>query len=90
VHLHAVFLEHSLEEAPDLLAEERLEGHVLHHHDLAVHAVRRGERGRDLAADVAPADQHRPLAGLGVRPDRVRVAERPEIVDALQVAAVDA
>ena len=54
----------------------------------ALHPVRRGERRRHLAADVAAADQHGPLAALGIRADRVRVAEGAQVVDPVEVAAV--
>ena len=49
VDLHAVLLEHAVEEAAHLAARTALERHVLHHQDAALHAVRGGERGRDLA-----------------------------------------
>ncbi len=89
VHLHPVLLERVLEEAPDLAPELVLQRDLLLHHDRALHAVRRGQRGSHLAADVAAADQHGALGGLGVGADRVRVAERAQVVDALEVAAVD-
>ena len=78
----------SWKKRPDLLAEERLEGHVLHHHDLALDPVCGGERRRHLAADVAAADQDGPLAALGIGPDRVRVREGAQVVDPVEVAAV--
>ena len=66
-------LQHTVEEARDLLAELALERHVLEHHDRALDSEGRGERGGHLAPDVAPADQHRPLGLLGIGADRVRV-----------------
>src|SRR3954453_3820936 len=60
------------------------------HHDRAADAVRRGQRRRPLAADVAAADQHRPLRLSGVRADRIGVRESPQVVDPLEVAAVHA
>ena len=71
--LHAVVLQHAVEEARDLLAELALERDVLEHHDRALDPVRGGERGGHLAADVAAADQHDPLGLLGIGADRVRV-----------------
>ena len=86
VHLHPVLLEHVLEEAPDLAAELALERHVLLHHDRALDPVGGRQRRGHLAADVAPADQHGALGALGVGADRVRVAERAQVVDSLEVA----
>ena len=80
----------SWKKRPTSLAELALERDLLLHHDRALDAVRRGQRGGHLAADVAAADQHGALGALGVGADRVRVAERAQVVDALQVAAVDA
>ena len=52
--------------------------------------MRGRERGRHLAADVAAADQHGALGLLGVGADRVGVAERAQVVDAVEVAALRA
>ena len=90
VQLDAVVLEHAVEEARDLLAELALERHLLEHHDRALDPVRGGERCGHLAGDVAAADQHHPLGLLGIGADRVRVGERAQVVDAVEVAAVHA
>ena len=81
-------LQHALEEAADLGAEGALEGHLLLHHDRALETMGGGQRGRHLAADVAAADQHRALGLGGVGADRVGVAERAQVVDPLELAAV--
>ena len=79
----------SLEAPPRLLAEGPGQRHVLHHHDRAVGPLRRQRRGH-LAADVAAADQHHPR-----RPSRpssriaVRVAERAQVVDPVELGALD-
>ena len=83
VHLHAVLLEHALEEArrpraPNWRSSVTSSSITIEH----LHAVRGGERRRHLAADVAAADQHHALGVLGVGADRVRVAERAQVVDA--------
>ena len=49
-----------------------------------------GQRRRHLAADVAAADQHHALGLRGVLADRVGVAERAQVVDAVEVGAVGA
>ena len=90
VDAHPVLLERVLEVAPHLIAVERLEGHVLQHHDRALHTVGSGERRRHLAADVAAADHHGAPPLLRVCLDRLGGAERAQVVDAVQVAAVDA
>ena len=46
-----------------------------------------GQRRRDLAGDVGAADQHDALGLLGVGADRVGVAERAQVVDALELGA---
>ena len=74
---------------PDLLAERARERHVLQHHDRAPRA-HRGQRRRHLAADVAAADQHHPLGRLRLLADRVGVAERAQVVDPLELGALDA
>ena len=61
--------------------------HRLHHHHRAG-AAQLGERRRDLAGDVGAADHDDPLAGR-VLADRVAVAERPQVVDPLQLAPGD-
>ena len=63
---------------------------VLLHHDRALAAQRGHQRRRHLGPDVAPADQHHPLGLLRVGADRVGVAERAQVVDAVQLAAVGA
>ena len=78
-----------MEPPPRLLAEGPRQRHLLHHHDRAVGPLR-GQRRRHLAADVAAADQHHPLGALGRLADRVRVAERPQVVDPLLLGALDA
>ena len=65
----------------------RLSGDRLDHHDRA-RAAELGQRRRDLAGDVGAADQDDALAG-GVLADRVAVAERPQVVDPLELAARD-
>ena len=82
-------LELLLEPAPGVLAEGPREGDVLHHHDRALDALR-GQRGGDLGADVAAADQDDVLGRLGVGADRVGVAEGAQVVDALVLGALDA
>ena len=52
-------------------------------------AAERRERRRDLAGDVGPADQHDVLGLLGVGADRVRVAQRAQVVDAVELAALE-
>ncbi len=77
-----------LEPAPGVLAEGPRERHVLHHHDRALDALR-GQRGGDLGADVAAADQDHVLGRLGVGADRVGVAEGAQVVDALVLGPLD-
>ena len=89
VHLHAVLGEHVLDEAADLRAVDALEGHVLEHHDLALLAERR-ERRRQLGADVAAADQRNPLGVGGLLTQRIGVPDRAQVVDPIQVRAVNA
>jgi hypothetical protein len=89
VHLDPVLLEHVVEVAPDLAAELALERDLLLHDDRALQAVGGCERRGDLAADVAAADHHGPLERLGVGADRVRVAKRAQVVDALELVALD-
>ena len=88
VDLDAVGPQHVPEEGRDLRAEGPLEHLVLLHHDRALLAQPGGERRGHLAADVAAADEHHPLGLRGLLADRVRVPERAQVVDALQVGAV--
>ena len=74
-----------LEEAPGRGAEAAFERDLLLHHDRAALAHQR-QRGGDLAADVGAADQHHLLGLRRIRADRVGVAERAQVVDALQLA----
>ena len=86
VHLHAMLGERVLEEAAHLRAVDALERDVLEHHDLALLAER-GERRRQLGADVAAADQRHPL-GLGrLLAQRIGVADRAQVVDPVQMRA---
>ena len=81
VHLHAVLLEHALEEAADLAPNCRsrvTSSCITIEHFTPYAAVR--DAATSLA-DVAAADQHRALGLLGVGADRVRVAERAQVVD---------
>ena len=87
-HLDALRLEQLLEPAAGVLAEGPRQRHVLHHHDRALGALR-GQRGGDLGADVAAADQDHVLGRLGVGADRVGVAEGAQVVDALVLGALD-
>ena len=64
-----------------------LEGDVLLHDDRALAPLRRERRGH-LAADVAAADQHHALGVRGLLADGIRVGERAQVVDAVEVAAV--
>ena len=82
-------LEQLVEPAPGVLAEGPRERHVLHRHDRAL-GPSRGQRGGDLGADVAAADQDDVLGRLGVGADRVGVAEGAQVVDALVLGALDA
>src|SRR6185503_433024 len=70
--------------APEL-AFERL---GLLHHDRDALAELPQRRG-DLGADVRAADADDPLGAVDVAADRVGVAERAEVVDALELGAVD-
>ena len=83
-----MLLQHALEEAAGLRAEAALQGDRLLHEDRAPPGQQR-QRGRDLGGDVGAADQHPVLAVLGVGADRVGVAQRAEVVDPVQLAAVD-
>src|SRR5207244_3523338 len=88
VNAHAVRLQQPLKEAPGAPAERAFEGGLLLHHDRAVLADRR-KRSGDLAADVGAPDQHH-LLGVGdPLPDRVGVGERAQVIDLLEIAAVD-
>ena len=78
-----------MEVTPDLVAEGPRQRNVLHHHDRAARPLHR-QRRRDLAADVAAADQHDVVGALGGLADRVRVAERAQVVDALELGALGA
>src|SRR5918995_3553822 len=88
VHVDPVVLQHSLEVAAHLGSVGVLVGDVLQHHDRALHPVRPGERGRDLGSYVAAPDHHHPLGAAGLRADRLRVRKRPQVVDAVELAAV--
>jgi hypothetical protein len=79
-----VLAEQPLHEPPDLRAEVIAHGAVLHHHERALLAHRRQRRG-NLAADPRPADQDHALGDGGVVADRVRVAERAQVVHAVVV-----
>src|SRR5436853_1985232 len=85
----AVLFEPLLEPATDVLAEGAREGDVLHRDDRAFRPLR-GQRGGDLAADVATADEHDVLGPLGIRANGVGVAEGTEVVDALVLGPLDA
>ena len=90
VDLDAVLLEHALEEPADLLAERRSKvtsSCITIAHFTPCAAVSDAATSH---ADVAAADQHRPLVLLRVGADRVRVAERAQVVDPVELAAVDA
>ena len=84
----ALRLEQLLEPAAGVGAEGPRQRHVLHHHDRAPGPLR-GQRGGDLGADVAAADQDDVLGRLGVGADRVGVAEGAQVVDALVLGALD-
>ncbi len=81
-------LQQLVEEAPGRGAEAAFEHDVLLHHDRAALAEHR-QRGGDLAADVGAADQHDLLCIGDTSADRVGVAERAQVVDLLEVAALD-
>ena len=74
---------------PAVLPKVRSSVDVLLHHDRAL-AAERGQRRRDLGGDVGAADEHHVLGVLGVRADRVGVVERAQVVDAVEVGAVEA
>jgi hypothetical protein len=86
--LDPVLLENPLEVAPGGLAEGALKRHRLLHHDRAALA-QLGQRRGDLAANVGAADHHDPLAALDIGSDRLGVGQRAQVVDALEVAAVN-
>jgi hypothetical protein len=83
-----VVAQHAREEPGRGRAEAERERHLLLHDERALAALGR-ERRRDLAGDVGAADQHDVLGVGGVGADRVAVAERAQVVDAVEVAAVD-
>jgi hypothetical protein len=87
--LDAVISQQRSEEPGGRGPEVRRQRRVLEHHHRAAAALR-GQRGCHLAGDVGAADQHHVLGVDGVGPDRVRVAERAQVVDAVELAAVDA
>ena len=89
VELDPVVFELLLEPAPGVVAEGAREGDVLHRDDRASRPLR-GQRGGDLGADVAAADQDDVLGRLGVGADRVGVAEGAQVVDALVLGPLDA
>ena len=89
VDLHAVLLEDALEEAAHLLAVEPLERHVLEHHERAALALGGDQRRRHLGRYVAAADQNHVLGLRGIRSDGVGVGEGAQVVEALEVAAVE-
>jgi hypothetical protein len=82
---NAVIGQALLEEPPGPLPERPAQDHRFEHHDRAG-AAELGERGGDLGTDVRAPDQHHPLA-RGIRADRVGVAERAQVVDALELGA---
>ena len=86
--LDAVLAQQGAEEAAGRRAEVRGQRRVLEHDHRAAPAEPRERRG-DLAGDVGAADEDHVL-GLGrVRADRVGVAERAQVVDALELPSVD-
>src|SRR4029077_223963 len=89
VELDAFRFDQLLEPAAGVVAEGPRQHHVLHPHDRAAGPLR-GQRGGDLGADVAAADQNHVLGRLGLGPDRVGVAEGAQVVDALVLGALDA
>jgi hypothetical protein len=82
-HRHAVALQDPAHPRADLQAEDTLQRLVLQQDDRAALAERR-QRGRDLAADEGAADAHDVLDAVDVAEQRVRVAQRAQVVDALQ------
>ncbi len=83
-----MFFEQPLEELTGRPAEAPFQGRLLLHHDRAALA-HHAQRGGHLAADVGAADQHH-LFGFGdPRADRIGIAQRPQIVDLLELAALD-
>ena len=77
----------SAKNRPAVGAEAGLQRRGLHHHHRAALAEG-GQRRRHLAGDVGAADEHDVL-GLGrVGPDRVGVAERAQVVQAGELAAL--
>ena len=76
------------EVAPGGGAEAALERVVLEH-DHRHAAAQLGQRGGDLGGDVGAADAHDVLGALGLRADAVGVAERAQVVHALELGAVD-
>src|SRR5215207_4093997 len=87
VEADAVGFQLLLEPATGVLAEGAGERHVLHRDDRALRPLR-GQRGGDLAADVAAADQDDVLGTFSVGADRVGVAEGAQVVDALVLGAL--
>ena len=67
---------------PTSLPNTRSSVDVLQHHDRALLPERAVSDAATSVADVAAADQHDALGLRGVRADRVRVAERAQVVDA--------
>ena len=87
VDLDAVLLEPLLEVAPGLARRSRARASTSSCMTIAQRLPQQRQRGRDLAADVGAADQHDVLGVLGVGADRVGVAERAQVVDALQLGS---
>ena len=86
--LDAVLLEHAPEVAPGGGAEAALERMVLEH-DHRHLLAQLGQRGGDLGGDVGAAHADDVLGALGLRADAVGVAERAQVVHALELGAVD-
>ena len=87
-HADPALGEDTAEERADLVAEAALHRLVLEHHDRHLLADR-AQRGGHLAADVRPADAHDVLGLVELGADRVGVAERAQVVDAVELRAVD-
>ena len=74
-----------MEEACGLLAEGAAEDDRLHHHHRAAGAEL-GQRRRDFAGDIRAPDYHHTLAG-GILPDRIRVGERAQVVNPVELGS---
>ena len=86
--LDAVLAQQRAEELARRRAEVPRERRVLEHHHRAA-APERRQRRRDLAGDVGASDQHDVLGLERIGADRVGVAERAQVVDALELGALD-